>query len=122
MLDENSLDSHYGLANVYYIQGRNKEAIEECIFVLSRIQNNYDLGVMLLLSKLYVADGEYDKAISISESILEGRIDKKSIAAEVYYRLGIAYKEKGEKNLSDVNFQKSVDIYKALLEGKCQKY
>lgn len=115
MLDENSLDSHYGLADVYYIQGRNKEAIEECIFVLSRIQNNYDLGVMLLLSKLYVANGEYDKAISISESILKGRIDKKSMA-EAYYRLGIAYKEKGEKNLSDVNFQKSVDIYKALLE------
>jgi len=71
---------------------------------------------MVLLAQLYFAEGEYDKAISISEGILKGRGGSKKNIADAYYRLGTVYKEKGEKNLSDVNFQKSIDVYKTLLE------
>ena len=115
MLNENDLEARLGLAKLYSQQSQNKEAIAECIFILKRVQNNYNTDVMLLLAQLYVADGEYDKAISISESILKGRIGKNSVA-EAYYRSGIAYKEKGEKSLADANFQKSIDTYKNLME------
>jgi tetratricopeptide (TPR) repeat protein len=116
MLDENNLEYHNGLVYLYSAQGRNKEAIEECLFILKRIQNNYSANLMILLAQLYFAEGEYDKSISVSESVLKGRNGSKKVIADAYYRLGTVYKEKGNKSLSDVNFQKSIDIYKALLE------
>jgi tetratricopeptide (TPR) repeat protein len=116
MLDENNMESHYGLAYLYSAQGRNKEAIEECLFILKLVPNNSSADVMVLLAQLYFAEGEYDKAISISEGILKGRGGSKKNIADAYYRLGTVYKEKGERNLSDVNFQKSIDVYKTLLE------
>jgi tetratricopeptide (TPR) repeat protein len=116
MLDGNNMESHYGLAYLYSSQGRNKEAIEECLFILKLIPNNSSADVMVLLAQLYFAEGEYDKSISISEGILKGRGGNKKNIADAYYRLGTVYKEKGEKNLSDVNFQKSIDVYKTLLE------
>lgn len=115
MLDENHLQAHFKLADLYSIQGKNKEAIEECQFILKHVLNNYNADVMVLLSHLYFVEGEYDKAISVSESILKGRGGSKENIAETYYRLGTIYKEKGDKNLAEANFQKSIDTYQTLL-------
>jgi tetratricopeptide (TPR) repeat protein len=118
MLDESNLEYHNALVYLYSAQGRNKEAIEECLFILKQNPNNhnYSANLMLLLAQLYFAEGEYDESISVSESVLKSQGGGKKNIAGAYYRLGTVYKEKGNKSLSDVNFQKSIDIYKALLE------
>ena len=116
MLDENNLDARLNLANLYSHQSQNKEAIDECLFILKHVPNNYYADVIVLLAQLYYAEGDYDKTILMSESVLKGRGGSKKNIAGAYYTLGAAYKEKNEKNLANTNFQKSIDMYKSLLE------
>lgn len=116
MINENHWDAHLSLANLYARQSQNNEAIDECMLILKNSSDpTFRSYVMLLLAQLYVANGEYDNAISICESITKGR-NGRIVVAEAYYRMGSAYKEKGEKNRADENFQKSIDAYKALIE------
>lgn len=116
---EDNVKSHYGLADLYARLGKNREAIDENLIVLTRAPNNPD--VMLRLAQLYIAIGDYDKSIAIGDSVLRRNGNKKEIGAEALYLLGTAYKEKGEKKLSDENLQKSIDIYKNLLAEDAEK-
>jgi tetratricopeptide (TPR) repeat protein len=110
---ENSTNAHYALAGLYARLGRNREAIDENLIVLTRIPNYPD--VMLNLAQLYITVGDYDKGVAIGDSVLRRNGSKKANSAEAYYVMGIAFKEKGEKKLADENLQKSIDIYKDLL-------
>ncbi len=119
MLREDHIDARFRLANLYARQSRNKEAIDECLTILKRTPDSLDVN--LLLAQLYVSEYEYDKAIPIIDEILRSRdISRKPIFAEAYYRRGLAYKGKGEKDLANKDFQRSISIYKLLLEKESE--
>lgn len=107
------LDPHYHLSYLYARQSRNKEAIEKCLFVLKRAPG--DERTTLLLGELYVAMDEFDKAIALLERFPGRRRIDRNIRAEAYYRLGTAYKGKGDTALADLNFQKSIEGYNDIL-------
>jgi len=119
MLDENHLDAHLQLAYLYTHQSRNDEAIEECLIVMKRIPQYPD--TFILLSQLYTAKGDYDKAISIAQELLKrGNSLKPPTVAETYYRLGMAYKEKGDMELAHKNLENSIDLYTELLKANAR--
>jgi tetratricopeptide (TPR) repeat protein len=113
--------AHYDLANLYARLGRNREAIDEILIVLTLSRTQNDPNVMLFLAQLYIAVGDYDKGIAIGDSVLRRNGNKKAISAEALYLLGISFKEKGEKKPADENLQKSIDVYKNLLEEDATK-
>ncbi|MEK7400073.1 MAG: tetratricopeptide repeat protein [Candidatus Poribacteria bacterium] len=121
MLNESHIKAHYDLANLYARLGRNREAIDETLIVLTLSRTQNDPNVMLFLAQLYIALGDYDKGIAIGDSVLRRNGTKKAISAEALYLLGISFKEKGEKKFADENLQKSIDIYKNLLEEDATK-
>lgn len=119
MLREDHIDARFRLANLYARQSRNKEAIDECLTILKRTPDSLDVN--LLLAQLYVSEYEYDKAILVCDEILRSRdISRKPIFAEAYYRRGSAFKGKGEKDLANKDFQRSISIYKLLLEKESE--
>jgi tetratricopeptide (TPR) repeat protein len=113
-LRRNYMEPHFHLARLYALQSKNREAIEECLIVLQAVPE--DPSMNLLLAELYVSIGEFDKAIPRAKKVLRvGRIEKATLA-EAHYRLAAAYKGKKETSLADLHFQKSIDIYKEILE------
>lgn len=119
MLREDHIDARFRLANLYARQSRNKEAIDECLTILKRAPGSLDVN--LLLAQLYVSESEFDKAILVVDEILRSRdISRKPAFAEAYYRRGLAYKGKGEKDLANKDFQRSISIYKLLLENESE--
>ena len=119
-LRKDDLKPHFHLAFLYARQSMNKEAIKESLIVLKSVPG--DASINLLLAELYVSMGEYDKAIArlrklipILESTLKGQ---ESELAEAHYRLATAYRGKGETRQADLYFQKSIDIYRKILEKR----
>jgi tetratricopeptide (TPR) repeat protein len=121
MLDEGHIKAHYDLANLYARLRKNREAIDETLIVLTLSRTQNDPNYMLFLAQLYIAVGDYDKSIAIGDSVLRRNGNKKIIGAEALYLLGVSFKEKGEIKLADENFQRSIDIYKNLLEEDAAK-
>ncbi len=109
------LEPHFHLAYLYAGQSRNKEAVEECLWVLKRSPG--DVSINLLLSEIYVSMDEFDKAIPRAQGVLRAGKAEKTMAAEAYYRLATAYKGKGRASLADSHFRKSIDLYKEILEA-----
>ena len=108
------LDSHFHLAYLYAGQSMNKEAIEECLFVLKRSPG--DPSMNLLLAEIYLSMNEFGKAMNRVKGLLttsSRRMDKSALA-DAYYKLAAAYKGRGEMAQVDEYFQKSIDIYKAV--------
>ena len=114
-LDSGDVDSHFRLARLYARQSRNEEAIEECLTVLGRSSGPGIESTILLLGEIYVATGDFDKAISRLTGFLRRQRMDKDILAEAHYRLATAYKGKNETNLADPHFQKSIDIYEEIM-------
>jgi len=113
-LGSKELRPHYYLAFLYARQSRNREAIEKCLFILQHAPGDAD--TTLLLGELYVAMGEFDKAIEKLERLPRRRRIDKQKRAEAYYRLAMAHKGKGDTALAELNFQKAIDIYNEILE------
>jgi tetratricopeptide (TPR) repeat protein len=115
MIDENHLDAHFQLALMYANLNRNREAIEECIIVIKRVPQYPD--VLLLLAQLYTANEEYDKAISIANDLISKKNSlKEHILAEAYYKMGMAYKEKGDIKTANRNFDYSIELYNSAMQ------
>jgi len=113
-LGSNELKPYYYLAFLYARQSRNREAIEKCLFILKHAPGDED--TTLLLGELYVAMGEFDKAIEKLERLPRLRRIEKQKRADAYYKLAIAHKGKGDTALAELNFQKSIDIYDDILD------
>ncbi len=118
-LHKDYLEPHFHLAYLYAAQSRNKEAVEECLWVLKRSPG--DVGINLLLSEIYVSMDEFDKAIPRAQGVLRAGKAEQTMIAEAYYRLATAYKGKGRASLAGSHFQKSIDIYKEILEADQKK-
>ncbi len=110
------IDSHSWLARLYARQSRNEEAIEECLIVLSRSSGPGTEDTILLLAEVYLAKGEFDKAISRLKGLVGRRRMDKDILAQAHYRLAAAYKGKNETSLAEPHFQKSIKIYEKILK------
>ena len=115
-LDSSDIDSHSWLARLYARQSRNEEAIEECLIVLSRSSGPGTEDTILLLAEVYLAKGEFDKAISRLKGLVGRRRMDKDILAQAHYRLAAAYKGKNETSLAEPHFQKSIKIYEKILK------
>ncbi len=113
-LNSNYLDPHFHLSYLYARQSMNKEAIKESLIVLQRAPG--DERTTLLLGELYVAMDEFDKAVAVLERFPRRRRIDKKMRAEALYRLATAYKGKGQNDLADSNFQKSIETYNEVLE------
>ena len=113
-LNSDYLDPHFWLARLYSRQSRNEEAVEECLIVLARSPG--EDSTILLLAEVYVAMGEFDKAISRLKGLVGQRKKDKDVLAEAHYRLAVAYKGKNDTSLSELHFQKSIEIYKEILK------
>ncbi|MFC1713711.1 tetratricopeptide repeat protein [Candidatus Poribacteria bacterium] len=113
-LNSDYLDPHFHLSYLYARQSRNEEAIRECLIVLQRAPG--DERTTLLLGELYIAMDEFDKAIAVLERFPRRRKIDEKMRAEALYRLATAYKGKGQNDLADSSFQKSIDSYNEILK------
>ena len=117
-LRKDYLEARFYLARLYAGQSRNKEAIEECLIVLQNSPE--DANTTLLLTELYVSMAEFDKAIPIAQKLVERRGIDRSVLAEAHYRLAMAYRGRGEADLADLHFEKSIEMYKEILEKESE--
>ena len=114
-LDDSDMDSHFWLARLYARQSRNEEAIKECLTILGRGSGPGIESTILLLGEIYVAVGDFDKAISRLTGLVGSRRMDRNILAEAHYRLATAYKGKNETSMADPHFQRSIDIYEEIM-------
>ncbi len=113
------LEPHFYLARLYAQQSMNKEAVRECMIVLSSAPEDPDVN--LLLAEIYVSMDEFDEAIAISDKILKRRRIEQTKRAEAQFRLAAAYKGKEEAELADFYFQESIDTYEQVLDNNPSK-
>jgi len=119
MIRDDHIKARFSLANLYTRQNMNREGIEECLKILGYAPESQD--VKLLLAQLYIAAGDFDRAISLCDDILRSKdLSNKSLFAETYYRRGMAYKGKRQTDLADKDFGRSVDIYRLVLEKESE--
>lgn len=95
-----------GLANCYYLQGKNNQARQLALDLLNKIAvskvekyNDVSIPLMGIIVKSYLKDGKYDLAISYANQALKRNPDL-SIKKEVYESLSKAYQKKNELGLS----------------------
>ncbi len=102
-LDQGSEIAHSGLADLYREMGRYAEsaAMYEKVFTINPHSESY-LGI----AWLYIRQKRYADAITACKNFLTNIREK----GEVYYTMGVAYKEQGDTAKAKAAFAKAVEL------------